>query len=152
MLRPTCGTEAQCAHDGNSPSIGDKRVRCLQRAIGKFLRCAPAIGNAAPRALGSVARAVTKGTEATEKAVQHSMDCAHCDPDAEVEHRASNVIIQADSGAACLVEPDARSRAGGFHFLGWKNHTQFSGPIHVLAKTIKSVRASAVEAVMKLCS
>lgn len=59
------------------------------------------------------------------------------------------MILQGDSDAAYLVEPDARSRAGGFHFLGNKEHTMFNGPIHVLAKTIKAVMASAMEAEMK---
>ena len=59
-------------------------------------------------------------------------------PDAEIRFRASDMVLQGDSDAAYLAEPDARSRAGGFHFLGSKDHTQFNGPIHVLAKTIKS--------------
>ena len=47
---------------------------------------------------------------------------------------------------AYLVQPEARSRAGGYHYLGNKTRTQFNGPILILAKTIKNVMASSAEA------
>ena len=56
------------------------------------------------------------------------------------------MILQADSDAAYLVAPEARSRAGGYHFLGSNYHTLFNGPIHVLAKLIKNVMSSEMEA------
>ena len=69
------------------------------------------------------------------------MDYAHSNPDAGVRPRASEVVIQAGPGAAYLVGPGARSRAGGHHSLGDRDHTKFNGPTHVLAKTTKSVMA-----------
>lgn len=56
------------------------------------------------------------------------------------------MILQTDSDSAYLVCPKARSRAGGYHFLGSKDRKQFNGPIMVLAKIIKTVMASAAEA------
>ena len=100
-------------------------------------------------ALSSIARAVAKGTEATAKAVQHLMGYACSSPGAEIKFRASGMIIQPGSGAACLAEPDARSRAGGHRFLGAKGHTLLNGPTRALAKAIKAAMASAMEAEMK---
>ena len=97
-------------------------------------------------ALSEVGSAVSKGTEETHKAVQHLMDYAHSNPDAEIIFRKSEMILQADSDAAYLVAPEAQSRAGGYHFLGTNDYTLFNGPIHVLAKIIKNVMSSAMEA------
>ena len=60
--------------------------------------------------------------------------------------RASDMQIQADSDASYLVAPKARSRAGGYHWLGSNDGTLFNGPIYVLAKIIKHVMGSAMEA------
>ena len=56
------------------------------------------------------------------------------------------MILCSDSDATYLVAPEARSRAGGYHWVGNRAHTQFNGPVHVLAKVIKNVMASAMEA------
>jgi hypothetical protein len=55
------------------------------------------------------------------------------------------MILNVHSDAAYFVAPEARSRAGGFHFLGTKNCTQFNRPLLVLARTIKNVMTSATE-------
>ena len=51
-----------------------------------------------------------------------------------------------DSDAAYLVAARARSRAGGYHYLGNLDGKLFNGPIYILAKIIKAVMASAAEA------
>ena len=60
--------------------------------------------------------------------------------------RASDMILRVDSDAAYLVAPEARSRAGGYHYLSNKEGTVFNGPVLALAKVIKNVMASAAEA------
>ena len=56
------------------------------------------------------------------------------------------MLYKIDSDAAYLVCPEAKSRAGGYHYLGNKDDNLFNGPIYVLAKIIKNVMASAAEA------
>ena len=56
------------------------------------------------------------------------------------------MILQGDSDAAYLVCPEARSRLGGYFFLGNKSRTQFNSPLLVLAKVVKNVMASTAEA------
>ena len=126
--------------------LPETQIQYLQRVVGKFLYYARAIDNTMLHGLNAIASAVTKGTTSTAAAVQRLMDYAHSNPDAEILYRASDMVLQTDSDAAYLVEPEARSRAGGFHFLGSRDHKLFNGPIYVLAKVIKSVMASAMEA------
>ena len=54
--------------------------------------------------------------------------------------------LEIDCDAAYLVAPKARSRAAGYHYLGNYDGKLFNGPIYVLAKVIKAVMSSAVEA------
>ena len=85
-------------------------------------------------------------TKASIEAVKYFLNYAACNPDARIIYRRSDMVLQADSDAAYLVCPEAKSRAGGYHFLGDKDNIQFNGPILVLAKVIKDVMASAAEA------
>ena len=64
---------------------------------------------------------------------------ASSNPDAESIFRASEMLYKIDSDAAYLVCPEARSRAGGYHYLGNTNNNLVNGPIHILAKIIKNV-------------
>ena len=97
-------------------------------------------------ALNDIESAVSKGTLATERAVCHFMDYAHSNPDTEIIFQASDMILHTNSNAAYLVAQNAHSRAGRYHYCGNQAGTQFNGPIHVLAKIIKNVMASAMEA------
>ena len=58
------------------------------------------------------------------------------------------MILHNHSGAACLAAPQARSRAGGYTFLGNRGSKQqiHNGPITIIAKVIKHAMASAAEA------
>ena len=56
------------------------------------------------------------------------------------------MILFIDSDAAYLVEYEARSRAGGFFYLGNKDGQLINGSILILAKIIKFVMSSAAEA------
>ena len=56
------------------------------------------------------------------------------------------MILHTNSNAAYLVAKNTCSRAGGYHYCGNKVGIKFNRPIHVLAKIIKNVMASAMEA------
>ena len=143
--RPNYGARIQYATDDETDTLDESKIKYLQRVVGKFLYYARAIDTTMAHAINDIGAAVANGTEATEKAVRHFLDYAHSNPDGEIIFRASDMILQVDSDAAYLVAPKARSRAGGYHFLGNKDHTMFNGPIHILAKIIKNVMGSAME-------
>ena len=93
-----------------------------------------------------MAISASKGTEATLKATIHLLNCAAMHPDTEAMHQASDMTLRVDSDAACLVAPEAKSRAGGCHHLTTKDGQLFNGPALILAKAIKNVMASEAEA------
>ena len=146
MVRPNCGTAMQCAEDDNTKELDETATKHKQQAIGKSLCCGRAIDNTMPHAINNTATA--KNTEKTMKAVRHPPNCAATNPDAMIECRASDMIIAAESNAACPASPGAKSRAGGIHCLTDRKQEHFDGAIVVSAKTAKHVMRSAAEAEM----
>ena len=87
-----------------------------------------------------------RAEETAEVALHFFLNHAATHPDAEKTHRASEMMLTVDGDAACLVAPQARSRAGGFHHLGDKDGSMSNGSVAVIAKIIKNAMASAAEA------
>jgi len=85
-------------------------------------------------------------TQSNLEATRYFLNYAACNPNSTILYRKSDMILQGDSDAAYLVCPEARSRLGGYLFLGNTARTQFNGAILVLARVIKNVMASAAEA------
>ena len=97
-------------------------------------------------ALNCLSTRINNGTEKTKAALEHFLDYCHDNPDAVKLYVASDMILFIDSDASYLVEPMARSRAGGYFYLGNKNGDIVNGSILILAKIIKFVMSSAAEA------
>ena len=84
------------------------------------------------------------------KAMNRLLNCAATHPDAVIQYRASDMILHVHSDASYLSEPQARSRAGGFDFLGDDVDMQnpdtkptLNGPVHIVSSILKNVMASA---------
>ena len=118
----------------------------LQSATGKFLYYGRAVNDTMLHALNCLSTRINDGTERTKEALEHFLDYCHDNPDAVKLYVASDMILFIDSDASYLVEPMARSRAGGYFYLGNKNGDIVNGSILVLAKVIKFVMSSAAEA------
>ena len=146
IITPEYGTKIQYVEDDHSEPITEKRIKRIQRIIGKFLYYARAIDVTMLHALNDISTMVSKATTNTEKAVQHFMDYAACNAEAEIIYRKSEMVLCANSDAAYLVPKNARSQAGGYHYLGSSNNKMFNGAIYALARIIKNVIASAMEA------
>eukprot|EP00536_Pseudo-nitzschia_multiseries_P012295 jgi/Psemu1/31633/gm1.31633_g len=95
-------------------------------------------------ALNDIASASNNQTTLT--ATKYFLNYAACNPDASIVYRASDMILRVDSDAAYLVCPGAKSRAGGYHFLGDTKDITFNGPVLVLAKIFKNGMASVLSA------
>jgi hypothetical protein len=80
----------------------------------------------------------------------HFLNYCATHPDAIIRYRKSDMQLHIHSDALYLSAPEARSRAGGRHYLGnnkENNATSFhNGPIHTIAKIIRNVMSSAAEA------
>ena len=121
------------------------QIKHIEQVVGKFLYYARAIDNTMLHALNNIASSKSKGTQTTWEAVKYFLNYAASNPDAEIIFQASETIYKIDSDAAYLVCPEARSRTGGYHYLGNTNDNLFNGPIHVLTKIIENVTSSAAE-------
>ena len=97
-------------------------------------------------ALNNLAIAATKETNQIMEELIHFLNYCATNPDASIIFRHSDIILTLDSDAAYLNAPKARSRAGGYHYLGNCDGKLFSGLIYVLAKVIKAVMSAASEA------
>ena len=145
MKRPDYGQKVQYVKTDETEPMTPTEVTYKEKVTGKFLFYGRAIDNTMLHALNHIASsAKTKYT--LLQALKHFLDYAATNPDAKIMYRASDMILQGDSDAAYLVVPEARSRAGGFHYTGNGDGQLTNGPITVLAKIIKHVMKSAAEA------
>ena len=80
------------------------------------------------------------------QAVIHFLNYVASNPNTKIIYRKSDMLYKIDSDAAYLVCSDARSRAGGYHYLGNADNNLFNnGPIYILATIIKNSMVSIAE-------
>ena len=146
-MRPDYGARVQYVEDDiSSRKLTKEEIKRIQKVVGKFLFLARAIGNTMLHALSELARDATDGTEKTLEAATYLLNYIACNPKPRIRFRASDMILQVDSDAAFHARPKARSRAGGYQYLGSENYDLFNAPILVISKVIKGVMGSAAEA------
>ena len=73
--------------------------------------------------LNSLAAVQTKPKIETAKQITQFLNYSATHPDAVIEYRRSVMIIHIYLDAYYISEPEARSRAGGYFFLGPKPNT-----------------------------
>ncbi len=96
-------------------AAGKKRV---QQIVGSFLYCARAVDPTILMALSEISSQQSAPTEKTMKRVNQFLNYMWTHPDAIIRYRASDMILNVHSDASYLSAPKARSRAGGYFFLG----------------------------------
>jgi len=145
-IPPNYGQKQQMTNIDLSKPMTKAQTHFLQQITGKFLDYARAVDCTMLHALNDLATQTHSGTQKTMKAVQHFLNYCASNPAAITLYRASDMILHIDSDAAHLVAPRARSRAGGFYYMGNQNKELINGPVAVNAKIIKNVMSSASEA------
>jgi hypothetical protein len=136
--RPNYGVKVQYVKHDTTAVLSAEQIKFIQRTTGKSLFYARAIDNTLLHALNDIATSTINGTEATLAATNHFLNYAASNPNGKIIYHGSDMILKIDSDAAYLVRPEAKSRAGGYHYLSSKDGTLFNGTIIVLAKIIKS--------------
>ena len=124
---PDYGKKCQMTNIDLTTTITPTEKKELQQATGKFLYYGRAIDDTMLHALNCLSTQVNNGTERTKKALTHFLDYCYDNPDAVKLYVASDMILFIDSDAAYLVEPEAKSRAGGFFYLGNKDGKLING-------------------------
>jgi len=151
---PQYGVRVQLTDEiDDSPGLNKDDKLTLQEVIGTFLHYARAIDNTMLVALGSLSSAQSKGAERTMEAMTQLLDYAATHPDAILRYHRSGMILIIHSDASYLSEPKARSRVGGFFYLGREvgegedpTKQPINGAIHVVSNIMTNVMASAAEA------
>ena len=132
-----------------TPAMSDEQTKKLQQVVGTFLFYGRAVDPTMLHALNALAAAQSHGTQATAEALTHLLNYCATHPDAKIRYRASDMILHIHSDASYLTEAEARSRAGGHHFLSDKPNPKPAlpnGPILNIAKILRNVMSSATEA------
>jgi len=134
----------------DSPSLDKAGKKRIQGVIGSFLYYARAVDPTILMALSAIAADQANPTERTQKRVTQFLDYMATHPDARIRFRASDMVLNVHSDASYLSAPKARSRAGGYFFLGSipkdKHPIFLNGAIHITCTILKLVAASAAEA------
>jgi hypothetical protein len=122
----------------------------LQEVVGTLLYYARALDHTMLVALGSLAAAQAEGTQATMKALTHLLNYAATHPTITLRYHASGMLLRCHSDASYLSETKARSRAGGFFYLGSHDDpdpiVKPNGAVHILCSIMRQVLSSATEA------
>jgi hypothetical protein len=136
--------------EDESPLLDMKGKKYIQQVVGSFLYYARAVDMTILVALNEIANQQVSPTENTLKRVKQFLDYMATHPDAKIRYRASDMVLNVHSDASYLSAPKARSRAGGYFFLGSmpKDNLpiKLNGWILVTCTILKLVAASAAEA------
>jgi hypothetical protein len=141
--KPQYGAAIQYAElDDDTASLNPSDTKNLQEIIDTFFYYARAVDNTMLTTLSTLAAAQAKGTQRTAEASVKLLNYAAMHPDAMIRYKASNMVLHIHSNASCLSEPQARSRVGGFFFLGTDSKDPpINGAIHVISQIMTSVMA-----------
>ena len=133
-----------------SPPISEEEKKYIQQVVGSFLYYARAIDMTILHALSAIAAEQAKPTARTLKRVRQFLDYMHTHPNAVIRFRSSDMVLNVHSDASYLTASRARSRAGGYFFLGSipKNGKpiKLNGNVAITCAILKLVAASAAEA------
>ena len=154
--KPTYGATIQYAPlEDSSPILSTKDTTRVQQVVGTLLYYARAIDNTMLPALNDIAADQSAPTQKTAQQLTQLLDYCVCHPDATIKFTASDMILHVHSDASYLSAPKSRSKVGGFFYLSSKptnpkkpelDTVPLNGPVHVVAKRIRNVMASATEA------
>ena len=133
----------------NSPEVDATDKKNVQQVVGSFLYYARAIDMTILHALNSIAADSSKPTERTMERVRKLLDYMYLNPNAIICFRQSDMILNVHSDASYQTASRARSRAGGYFFLGnmpKNGHPiKLNGNIAITCAILKPVAASTAE-------
>jgi hypothetical protein len=147
---PIYGTKTQFASDETiSPALSDKDVNKLQQLTGTLLYYARAADPTLIMPINVLASEQSRATEVTADKVITLLNYCNTHPETKIRYHASGMILRIHSDASYLSENEAKSRAGGFFYIGSSTNTDkklTNGAILIISKVLKHVVSSAAEA------
>jgi hypothetical protein len=132
-----------------SPALSDKAVNKLQQLTGTLLYYARAVDPTLMMPINILASEQSNATAVTADKVIKLLNHCNTHPETKIRYHASDMILHIHSDASYLSESEAKSRAGGFVYMGntSKNDKKLTnGAILIISKVLKHVMSSAAEA------
>jgi hypothetical protein len=132
-----------------SLALSDKEINKLQQLTGTLLYYARAVDPTLLMPINVLASEQSAATNVTADKVIKLLNYCHTHPESKIRYHSSDMILHINSDTSYLSEDEAKSRAGGFFYMGnatkhQKNLT--NGAIFIISKVLKHVMSSAAEA------
>jgi hypothetical protein len=147
---PVYGAKTQYVEDeNNSPALSAKDVNKLQQLTGTLLYYARAVDPTLIMPINVLASEQTKATSDTAEKFIKLLNYCTTHPETKIRYHASDMILHIHSDAYYLSEREAKSRAGGFFYMGNSadtTNTLTNGAMLIIITVLKHVMSSAAEA------
>jgi hypothetical protein len=147
---PIYGANTQFVNEtAPSPTLSDKNVNKLQQLTGTLLYYARAFDPTLIMPINVMASEQSNATEITADKVIKLLNYCNTHPETKIRYHASDMILHIHSDASYLSDNEAKSRAGGFFYIGnnSKNDRKLTNAaFFIVNKVLKHVMPSAAEA------
>jgi hypothetical protein len=132
-----------------SPALSVKDINRLQQLTGTLLYYVRAFDPTLIMPINVLASEQLKSTEVTSNKVVRLLNYCNTHPETKIRYHESDMILHIHSDAPYISENEARSRAGGFFYMGSDTQTDkklTNGALLIIGKVLKHVMSSATEA------
>jgi hypothetical protein len=147
---PIYGAKTQFVNEITTrPTLSNKKANKLQQLTGTLLYNARAVDLTLIMPIKVLASEQSNATEITADKVIKLLNYCNTHPETKIRYHESDMILHIHSDASYLSENEAKSRAGGFFYMGNNNKNDKklkNGAILIVSKVLKHVMSSAAEA------
>jgi hypothetical protein len=146
-VEPKYGAKQQFAEYHESEPVGDEEKKHIQKVNGILIWYGSGVDGTILTPLSAIAAKQSNPTVHTTQQSQQLLDYLAMQEPAVLTYRKSDMVLAVHSDASYLNEEEARSHAGGHHFLSEDvSFPPNNGAIHNVAEIIKGVMSSAAKA------
>ena len=143
---PIYGQKQQLAHQTPPlPQLSKQHTTRIQATVGTFLYYARSLDHTILVASNSLGTTQSKPTKATNISADRLLDYLATHPEPALKYTKSGMVLYVDSDAAYLVEPGAKSGAGGYYYLVDYHNPKINGHVYYFCTLIKTIMSSAAE-------
>jgi hypothetical protein len=147
---PVYGAKTQYEeNEATSPALSDKDVSKLQQLTGTLLYYVRAVDPTLITPINVLASEQSRATAVIADKVIKLLNYCNTHPETKIRYHASDMILHIYSDASYLSEKEAKSRAGGFFYMGGSTNTVKKlthGAILIISTVLKHVMSLAAEA------